>query len=233
MPPVASPCLEVPPTKLSGEAALEPRKTNQTSSQLKDLLPRESNSRAKFSKAESSNSSTIHPVRTEDENLDYDSNASSSSFEFPKGERSGHHPISRSLSRPMPSKWNDAEKWIVNRQNVQVAYHKKNSFQNQTNRFPMTNMVKVAPEYANYDNKLSTSRVVDTKQVDFCQPASQMGFDKFSFVPTGSHPISGQACVGNALLDTSAQSKDLKEVGQRDLTCSTASEDMTGNMLSK
>lgn len=233
MPPDTSPSLEVPPTKLSGEAALEPGESNQTSSKLKDSLPRETSgsSRVKFSKAESSNSSTIHPVRIEDENLDYDSNASSSSFEFHKGERSGHHPISRSLSRPVPSKWNDAEKWIVSRQNVQASYHKKNSFQNQANRFPMT-LVKVAPEYADYDNKLSTSRMVDTKRVDFCQPASQMGFDKFSF-PTGSHPISGQACVGNALVNTSSQSKDLKEVGQRDLTCSTASEEMAGNMLSK
>lgn len=172
-------------------------------------------------------------MKTEDEYLDYDSNASSSSFEFHKGERSGHHPISRSLSRPMPSKWNDAEKWIMSRQNIQPTYQNKNSFQNQANRFQMTNMVRVAPESAPCDSKLSTSRVVDTKRVDFCQPPSQLGFDKFSFAPTGSQSILGQACARSTLVDAPDQSKDLKEVGQRDLTCSTASEDTTGNMLSK
>jgi hypothetical protein len=36
-----------------------------------------------FSKCENGNSSAVHPVRTiEDENVDYASNASSSSFEF-------------------------------------------------------------------------------------------------------------------------------------------------------
>ncbi|XP_015877678.3 uncharacterized protein LOC107414091 [Ziziphus jujuba] len=231
---VASPSLDVPPTKLTGEAAMVPRQTDQNSCQPKESFPRENSetTRIKFqqcNKAVSGNSSTLHQLRImEDENLDYDSNASSSSFEFHKGERIGHNPISRSLSRPMSSKWNDAEKWIMNRQNVQATHPKRNALQNQTNRFPVTNMGKVAPECANYDYKLSISRVVDTKRVDFCQPASQMGYDRFSFVPAGSHPISGQAYVGNAPIDQFAQSKDLKEVVQSDVACSTASEDTTG-----
>ncbi|KAL5540319.1 hypothetical protein UlMin_045064 [Ulmus minor] len=176
-------------------------------------LPKEvsDNGRGKFQqslKGDGSNSSAVHPVRImEDDNLDYDSNASSSSFEFHKGERSGHNPISRSISRPMPSKWNDAEKWIMNRHNIQANYQKRNALQNQTNRLAMANVVRVAPESANCDNKLLLfSRVADTKRVDFCQPATQMGFDKFSFVSSGGHLVAGQAC------DPSAQSKDLKEV---------------------
>lgn len=214
-----------------------PRQTDQTTCQLKESFPKENSntSRVKFQqcyKADSCNSSTIHPVRImEDENLDYDSNASSSSFEFHKGERSGHNPISRSLSRPMSSKWNDAEKWIMSRQNVQATHTKRNALQNQSNRFPVTNMGKVASECANYENKLSISRVVDTKRVDFCQPALQMGYDRFSFVPAESHPISGPAYVGNAPMDPFAQSKDLQEVGQSDFACSTASEDTTGRYL--
>jgi len=159
-----------------------------------------------FSKCESANSSAIHPVRTiEDENLDYDSNASSSSFEFHKGERSVHNPFTRSLSRPMPSKWNDAEKWIMSRQNAPAHYSKKNFSQNQANRLPMT------------------------KRVDFCQPALHMGHEKFSFVPSGSHPISDQAYGGNALTNLCPISEDLKGVGHSDLSSTKSStENMTG-----
>jgi hypothetical protein len=35
--------------------------------------------------------------------------------------------FSRLLSRPMLSKWNDAEKWIMKRQNVQPKYFKNNN----------------------------------------------------------------------------------------------------------
>lgn len=183
-----------------------------------------------FSKSESANLSAVHPVRTlEDDNLDYDSNASSSSFEF-HNERSVHNQYARSFSRPMPSKWNDAEKWIMKRQNVQPHYSKKNALYNQANRMPLTNTVRVAPDSSNYDSKSSISRVADTKLVDFCQPASQMAFEKFSFTPPGTHSISGEAYGGNALVDQCTQSKDLKEVDQRSCTKSLA-EDTTGKFV--
>ncbi|XP_052153408.1 uncharacterized protein LOC127771527 isoform X2 [Oryza glaberrima] len=72
----------------------------------------------------SSNSSMIHPVRTiEEESNDCDSgidNASTSSFEFHGGEKTAaQNPTSGYFSRQTSSKWNDAEKWIVNKQNVQ------------------------------------------------------------------------------------------------------------------
>lgn len=205
--------------KFTGAPSLDSRQSDQTADQLKESsLQKENGETARVrlqqcSKGDSSNSSSVHPVRImEDDNLDYDSNASSSSFEFHKGERSGHNPISRSISRPMPSKWNDAEKWIINRQNVQANYHKRNALQNQTNRMPVSNMIKVAPESANCDNRLLYSRMADTKKVDFCQMASQIALDKFSFVSSG-----------NALIDQSAQSKDLKELGE--LTCPKSSAD--------
>ncbi|XVF25417.1 hypothetical protein REPUB_Repub13aG0210600 [Reevesia pubescens] len=168
-------------------------------------------------------------MRTLDENLDYDSNASSSSFEFHKGERALHNSMARSYSRPMSSKWNDAEKWIVNRQNLQANYAKKNAFHNhnQANRFPMANIVRVAPESANYDQRTAVNRLVDTKSVDFCQPAVQMPFEKFSFIPSGAHPISVQAYGGNLSSDQYSQSKDLREVAQKDLSCTKSSEEDT------
>lgn len=93
----------------------------------------------------------VPPMRMlEDENLDYDSNASSSSFEFHKGERAVHSSL-RSFSRPMSSKWNDAEKWLVNRHKIQAA--KKNAPHDQVNRFPVvTNMGRVVPDSTSFDH---------------------------------------------------------------------------------
>lgn len=229
MPFVAASSLEVSSVKLPGDVVPDLAQGDQISCQPKETLPRENGSvgRVKaqqYSKCDGGNSSTIHPVRTlEEENLDYDSNASSSSFEFHK-ERSLHNSVSRSLSRPMPSKWNDAEKWIMSRQHAQANYTKKNVLQSQANRLAGANMVRVAPESASNDPKLSV------KRVDFCQPAAQMGLEKFSFVPNGAHPISAQANGGNASIDL-CQTKDLKEVNPRELSCSEGSpEDTTGKV---
>ncbi|XP_021294265.1 uncharacterized protein LOC110424091 isoform X1 [Herrania umbratica] len=214
------PSLDVAPVKISNETVLDSSLNDQISSQPKESLPRESidvgrSKLQQFSKSDNGNSSAIHPIRTiEDENLDYDSNASSSSFEFHKGERALPNSMTRSYSRPLSSKWNDAEKWIMNRQNLQATYAKKNAFQNQANRFHMTNMVRVAPESANYDQRSAVNRTADTKRVDFCQSAVQMPFEKFSFIPAGVHPISAQAYGGNLSIDHCPQSKDLREVAQ-------------------
>lgn len=185
-----------------------------------------------FLKCESSNSRAVHPVRTiEDENLDYDSNASSSSFEF-HNERSVNSQHTRPFSRPMSSKWNDAEKWIMKRQNVQPNNLKKNNPQNQANRMPVTNMVRIAPESSSYDPKSLNNRVIDNKLVDFYQPASQIMFEKFSFNPPDSHSSSGQAYGGNALVDQFAQRTDLKEVDQRELSYTNSSgQDSAGTFV--
>ncbi|XP_022720244.1 uncharacterized protein LOC111278071 isoform X2 [Durio zibethinus] len=228
------PSLDVAAVKVSNEVVSDSSLNDQISSQPKESLPRESvevchAQLQQFSKGVDGNTSAIHPMRTlEDENLDYDSNASSSSFEFHKGEKAVHSSMTRSYSRPMSSKWNDAEKWIMNRQNVQATYSKKSAFHNQANRFPMTNMGRVAPESANYDQRLAVNRIADTKRVDFCQAAVQMPFEKFSFTPSGAHPISAQACGGNLLSDQCPQSTDLREVAQWDLSCiKSSAEDTT------
>ncbi|TYJ13378.1 hypothetical protein E1A91_A10G048200v1 [Gossypium mustelinum] len=154
------------------------------SSQSKESFPRENIEGCpaklqQFSKSDNSNSSSVHPMRTfEDESLDSDSNASSSSFEFHKGERAVHSSVTRTYSRPTSSKWNDAEKWIMNRQNVQAINAKKNAVHGQANnRFPITNMMRVAPQSANADHRLHVNRVAD---------AMQMPFEKFSFMPSGA-----------------------------------------------
>eukprot|EP01018_Ginkgo_biloba_P030412 Gb_26160 [translate_table: standard] len=64
------------------------------------------------------NLNLVHPVRTfEDDSFDYDSghdNVSASSFEFHKGDRAFNRLVLGPLSKPAPSKWDDAEKWLVN-----------------------------------------------------------------------------------------------------------------------
>ncbi|CAL0324878.1 unnamed protein product [Lupinus luteus] len=117
-----SPSLEVLSLKPSCDAMLDQRKSDRTSYEPKETMPKENggNGCVKMQhsqKADSGSSSSVHPVRSiEDENLDYDSNASSSSFEFDKGERHVSNPATRFLFRPMPSKWNNAQKWIMSRQ---------------------------------------------------------------------------------------------------------------------
>ncbi|PAN40153.1 hypothetical protein PAHAL_7G295000 [Panicum hallii] len=83
-----------------------------------------------------SNSSMIHPVRpVEEDSTECDSgldNASTSSFEFHGGEKTAtQNPVAGYFSRQASSKWNDAEKWIVNRQNVNQNIS-KGTAQNQT-----------------------------------------------------------------------------------------------------
>ncbi|CAI0544864.1 unnamed protein product [Linum tenue] len=160
-------------------------------------------------RSESVNSNAVHNVRAmEDENPGYDS---SSSFEFHKERSAAQSQLVRSLSRPMSSKWNDAEKWIMNKQNVQQhggGYPRKNGFHN-------NQMGRVAPELV----ATGGGRMVDTKRVDFCQTASQLGLEKFSFLGApGTPSISGQANT----------SKDLKEVDPMALsTMNTSTEDRT------
>lgn len=131
----------------------------------------------------------------EDENLDYDSNASSSSFEFhrARGERSNQNHGSKAYpSRQMPSKWNDAEKWIMSRQNMVL---RKNG---QGNRMP----VRVVPDNAGYEHNKSRMDQVQSSQID--------GFEKFpNFVSSAPHPILTQEYGGNTLIDQSTQSNDL------------------------
>ncbi|EPS59344.1 hypothetical protein M569_15463 [Genlisea aurea] len=152
-------------------------------------------------KGDSSDSSSVHPARAcEDENLDYDS---TSSFEFHKGERSLHHSINRTFSRPMPSKWNDAEKWIMNRQCGQMnATSKKGGggyLMNQINRANVPNMVRVAPESTTSDGKTLV------KKVDFVQPIGG-GATKSGLL----HGVSDQQ------LSLFMETKDLTEVDDED-----------------
>ncbi|KAK4751168.1 hypothetical protein SAY87_004650 [Trapa incisa] len=206
-----APAVQVKPVKMPSEpvlaAAAAPH--DQLPVHSKDLPPRETENLPRvrmhqFTKGDSS--STIYPLRImEDENLDYDSNASSSSFEFHKAERAvAAHGVSRSLSRPMPSKWNDAEKWIMSKQQYSQPnsnHQTKYITQNQTNRLPMNSNM----------GQVDIRAAVDTKRVDSWQPLSNMGLDRFCFAPDV------EVCGGIGSMAVNSQSKDLKEVVLGDL----------------
>ncbi|KAI7738565.1 hypothetical protein M8C21_015843, partial [Ambrosia artemisiifolia] len=174
-----------------------------------------------FQKTDCSSSSSVHPIRSlEDDNLDYDSNASSSSFEFHKHERSSHNAISRSMLRPMSSKWNDAEKWIINKQNLQ-NHNSKNNMQNRVN----LGGVGVVNGVRGYSESVSS-----IKRVDFSQPTLQLGMDRFSFTPSGlqHHPVSSQTNEGSGSVDHCPESKDLKEIETRESCGQSSNDDKTG-----
>ncbi|KAL1555809.1 hypothetical protein AAHA92_11505 [Salvia divinorum] len=185
---------------------------NGNSLQSKELGAKDNGDASRFrmqllSKGDTGNSSSVHPVRMcEDENLDYDS---TSSFEFHKGERSLHHSMTRSFSRPMSSKWNDAEKWIMNKQNVQSNMSKKANIQNQVNRQPATNMVRVVPESTSSENKPSV------KRVDFCQSASQAGVGCPETKDLSEVDDSNMACTKSVTDETTVPA--IRSVSMRDM----------------
>lgn len=158
------------------------------------------------SRGDSGNSNAVHPLKSnEDDNLDYDSNASSSSFEFHRGERMAHRSLTQSLSRPTSYKWNDAEKWIMNKQAIQA------SFSNKNHGVHGMNVVRVAPEAAGYEYR-PPIRVPDTKRVDFCQSIAQTNFERFNSAHPGPELALGQSNGGNVQIDLYPRNKDLSEV---------------------
>ncbi|XP_062226767.1 uncharacterized protein LOC133925002 [Phragmites australis] len=126
------------------------------------------------------NSSIIYPVRTvEDDGNDCDSgldNASTSSFEFHGGERTAtQNPAAGYFSRQTSSKWNDAEKWIVNRQNVNQNIS-KGTAQNQT-----AHQMNSAAARGAIVPKVSGRPVQNMKRVNPASSASRSILERLSF----------------------------------------------------
>ncbi|KAJ0230356.1 Remorin family protein [Hirschfeldia incana] len=191
-------------TKLPGAPVLDlTESNNQASSHLcvgEDM--RETDQRRPQQLKKGDLSMSLRPQ--EDENLDYDSNASSSSFEFHGGVRGERHASRASYpSRQIPSKWSDAEKWILSRQNMVMM--RKNG---QGNRMP----VRVVPtDTTGYEHNKS--------RMDPCHHSSQaQGFEKFpNFVPTAPLPI----LTKGLLIDQSTQSNDQVDTSKASSHCNT------------
>ncbi|KAL6651396.1 hypothetical protein ACP70R_010321 [Stipagrostis hirtigluma subsp. patula] len=127
-----------------------------------------------------SNISMIHPVRSvEEDSNDCDSgldNASTSSFEFHGGERTAtQNPAGGYFSRQTSSKWNDAEKWIVNRQNVNQNIS-KGTAQNQT-----AHQMNSAAARGAIVPKISARPVHKMKRINPASSASRSILERLSF----------------------------------------------------
>ncbi|KAJ1272833.1 hypothetical protein BS78_06G232400 [Paspalum vaginatum] len=129
-----------------------------------------------------SNSSMIHPVRpAEEDSTECDSgldNASTSSFEFHGGEKAAtQNPAAGYVSRQtsISSKWNDAEKWIMNRQNVNQNIS-KDTAQNQT-----VHQMNSAPARGVIVPKISGRPVQKMKRVNPALSAPRSILERLSF----------------------------------------------------
>ncbi|KAG2568880.1 hypothetical protein PVAP13_7NG396700 [Panicum virgatum] len=127
-----------------------------------------------------SNSSMIHPVKSvEEDSTECDSgldNASTSSFEFHGGEKTAtQNPAVGYFSRQASSKWNDAEKWIVNRQNVNYNIS-KGTAQNQT-----VNQMNSAAARGVIVPKISGRPVQKMKRVNPALSAPRSILERLSF----------------------------------------------------
>lgn len=128
----------------------------------------------------------IHPVRPaeEDSTTECDSgldNASTSSFEFhgvEKATAATQNPAAGYLSRQtsISSKWNDAEKWIVSRQNVSQNNVAKGALQNQT-----VNQMSSAAARGAVVPKISARPVQKMKRVNPALSAPRSILERLSF----------------------------------------------------
>ncbi|CAL9771888.1 unnamed protein product [Musa acuminata subsp. burmannicoides] len=193
---------EVPRLELSVKEVLGYGQGDQTPSFRKEFLPKgkadiccnraQDTVKSVSGLAEpTSNLSMVHPMRLPDEeSFDYDSghdNGSARSFEFHKGERPSQQ-ASSPFVRNLPSKWNDAERWIVHRQitHVKSNVSKKTAALNLGSLQVISNRVVFVPESASADHRHSLMQEPDAKTSSSTKSTSQNVADKFSFAPNSS-----------------------------------------------
>ncbi|XP_072986185.1 uncharacterized protein [Typha latifolia] len=154
--------------------------------------------------------STVHPVRSLEEGGNgYDScqdNGSTHSFEFHREERTVQHAVVGPFVRPIPSKWNDAEKWLVNRNlmhpNPNVL--KKAVPQNQGTRQVTSNLVRVVPESLSGEQRHHIFTSSDIKKSNSTNAPSRNLMDKFSFVHNFLQSSSDSANGASGLTELSS-----------------------------
>ncbi|XP_010250566.1 PREDICTED: uncharacterized protein LOC104592772 isoform X2 [Nelumbo nucifera] len=147
----------------------------------------------------------------EDSSLDYDSghdsaSVSSSTFEFQKAERAPHRVPYAPFSKPAPSKWDDAQKWIAsptsNRPKSgqpqvpagQVVGSKKTGLLGYGSRPSATKVVLEVP-----DQRSVSFEEADTKQMDPSQAKREAGGQKFINWMPEPYPVA-DSCVKPELI---------------------------------
>lgn len=152
--------------------------------------------------------------------LDYESGidkVSASPFEFQKAERASHRKPMAPFSKPAPSKWDDAQKWIAsptsNRPKNEQSLKKNSQFGGHGNRQPITKVVVEVP-----DQRLVLYEEPDTKQIDLSHSKDNEG----QYVSWGSDPIPStmadsysksvlmiEDCVGDSAINLSRHDSSL------------------------
>ncbi|KAL0914440.1 hypothetical protein M5K25_014786 [Dendrobium thyrsiflorum] len=155
---------------------------------------------------------TVHPMKHQEVDDDgYDSgheSANNSNFEFHRRGKVSQLPIIGPFSRHIPSKWNDAEKWLVNKQVVHENGLKNNSVQYQCNRLVNSSWARIAPESITIDQKPFVI------QPSTSNSNSQNMVDKFSFVSQGLHANSASLNDASCVTDPSQDSGVYVNFGQ-------------------
>ncbi|CAL9096194.1 unnamed protein product [Musa textilis] len=105
-------------------------------------------------------------------NCHHGGNDTASSFEFHRVERIIQQPSLGLFSRHVPSKWNDAEKWIINRQIASPSVKKKTPAQNQGSH-QTSSLRRVETDSTIAEHKASVVRALDSMRNEFNQTAPQ------------------------------------------------------------
>ncbi|XP_042416652.1 uncharacterized protein LOC122005612 isoform X1 [Zingiber officinale] len=153
-----------------------------------------------------SNLNTVHPVQIPEDGIAHDGvndNGSVRSFEFHKGDRLLQQQVASPLLKNLPSKWNDAERWILHRQIMHLKPNvpKKVVGQNLGCLEVVSN--KLAPEYRNVERH-SFLQEADSKYGSVNKSASQTVTEKFSFTPTSSPSNLNSTTGASGLTDLSS-----------------------------
>lgn len=169
----------------------------------------------------------VHAMRSfEDDNFEYDSgheNTSVSSFEFHKADRAPPRRVLGPHSKPAPSKWDDAEKWLVNLssgdsharnklksglgypQGVAANHAKKSGFPGQGGR-QMGNanvlMTKTTSNASGVTEMASAGQSLNQEEVEtkkiypdkYVSSLDDGGPSKFAFMPSVAHSTARADC---------------------------------------
>lgn len=169
----------------------------------------------------------VHAMRSfEDDNFDYDSgheNTSVSSFEFHKADRAPPRRVLGPHSKPAPSKWDNAEKWLVNLssgdshsrnklksglgypQGVAANHAKKSGFPGQGGRqIGNANvlMTKTASNASGVTEMASAGQSLNQEEVEtkkiypdkYVSNLDDGGPSKFAFMPSVAHSTARANC---------------------------------------
>lgn len=132
----------------------------------------------------------------EDPSLDYDSghdstSVSSSIFEFQKAERASQRVPLGPFSKPAPSKWDDAQKWIASptatRPKTGQAQVPVGVGARKVGNFGRQSSTKVVVEVP--DQRVVAFEEPDTKRIDTSQAKKESGVQKFVSWEADPYPI--------------------------------------------